>query len=104
MMFHCSIVRRVCHVQQLEREVRQALAASSIGGSTPAGARLGALLDAHTSDSSPLTFASSQFSPSERHHSQVSAESVAEWVLSLWPGQCTWLALLSDIVLLLAID
>ncbi len=79
-LFHCFIVKRVCvcHVQQLEREVRQALAASSIGGSTPAGARLGALLEAHTSDSSPLTFASSQFSPSERHHSQVSAESVAK--------------------------
>jgi len=83
-------------VQQLEREVRQALAASSVGGSTPAGARLGALLEAHTSDSFPLTFASSQFSPSERHDSQVSAESVAK--------PCTWLTLLSDVVLLLTID
>ena len=65
-------------MQQLEREVRQALAASSLGGSTPAGARFGSLLEAHTSDSSPLTFASSQFSPSERHDSQVSADSVAK--------------------------
>ncbi|DBA68524.1 TPA: hypothetical protein ACH3X2_013618 [Trebouxia sp. C0005] len=59
---------------QLEREVRQALAASSVGGSTPAGARLGALLEAHSSNSSPLTFASSQFSPSERRNSQGTEE------------------------------
>ncbi|DBA69374.1 TPA: hypothetical protein ACH3X2_012949 [Trebouxia sp. C0005] len=37
-------------------------------------ARLGALLEAHSSNSSPLTFASSQFSPSERRNSQGTEE------------------------------
>ena len=54
-------------VQELEREVRQALAAASVGDPTPIRGRPGALLDplgGASSESSPLTFASSQFSPS----------------------------------------
>ena len=51
--------------------MRQALAASSIGGPTPGRAHPGAFLEAQTSDSSPLTFASDQFSPSDWHDSQV---------------------------------
>ena len=64
-MGHCSS----CALQQeLEREVRQALAEGSIGGFSPARNRPEAFLDAQgpsMSDSSPLTFASSQYSPSD---------------------------------------
>ena len=61
-------------MQELERQVRQALAASDIGASSPARGRPGPFLEAvgpQTSDSSPLTFASSQFSPSGWVNSQV---------------------------------
>lgn len=54
-------------MQELEREVRQALAAASVGDPTPIRGRPGALLDplgVPSVESSPLTFASSQFSPS----------------------------------------
>lgn len=76
-VFHIDIFHMVTHmvtmadiftcVQELEREVRQALAAASVGDPTPIRGRPGALLDplaAASLETSPLTFASSQFSPS----------------------------------------